>query len=85
MAVPMPPHSGLLKVMPIQPVSTAAFTKPGTGTHFWLKEGLLTPLLTYATEHDEFVLYGKTFARVETGNQWCPDRFELRWCRRHVG
>ena len=38
----------------------------GTGTHFWLKEGELTPLLTTG----DVILSGKTFNNKETGHQW---------------
>ena len=38
----------------------------GTGTHFWLKEGALTPLLTFG----DVTLSGKTFNSPDTGNQW---------------
>ena len=40
------------------------FKVNGTGTHFWLREGQLTPLLTWGGEdgESEKVLLGKTFA-----------------------
>ena len=38
----------------------------GTGTHFWLKEGELTPLL----DSGGVTLSGKTFNRPDTGHQW---------------
>ena len=38
----------------------------GTGTHFWLKEGNLTPLLLSG----DVTLSGKTFNRPDTGHQW---------------
>jgi hypothetical protein len=38
----------------------------GTGTHFWLSEGVMTPLLTSG----DVVLSGKTFSRQDTGHQW---------------
>jgi hypothetical protein len=42
------------------------FKVNGTGTHFWLKEGNLTPLL----ESGDVTLSGKTFNRPDTGHQW---------------
>ena len=47
------------------------FKHNGTGTHFWIKEGVLTPLLTWRTADHRFLeLSGKTFARKATGDQW---------------
>lgn len=49
----------------------------GTGTHFWLVEDRLTPLLTWPIEEKKSItLSGKTFNRPETGNQWF-DEFVL--------
>ena len=42
------------------------FKVNGSGVHFWLAEGELTPLLVAG----EVTLSGKTFARQSTGNQW---------------
>merc|ERR1712086_893206 len=38
----------------------------GTGSHFWLVEGILTPLLTLGN----VAVMGKTFGRRATGHQW---------------
>ena len=50
------------------------FKVNGTGTHFWLREGQLTPLLTWGGEdgESEKVLLGKTFAHPDVGvnAQW---------------
>ena len=47
------------------------FKHNGTGTHFWIKEDVLTPLLLWRTA-DWLVmeLSARTFNRPETGNQW---------------
>ena len=47
------------------------FKYNGTGTHFWIPAGKLSPLLTWksATGHT-LELRGRTFERKETGNQW---------------
>jgi len=42
------------------------FKVNGTGTHFWLSEGIMTPLLTSG----DIMLSGKTFSRPDTGHQW---------------
>lgn len=43
----------------------------GTGTHFWVKEGVLTPLLTWPSSDGHVLeLSGRTFARTATGDQW---------------
>ena len=46
----------------------------GTGTHFWAKEGVLMPLLSWtAHDHDNRALYelsGKSFSYEKSGNQW---------------
>ena len=42
------------------------FKISGKGTHFWLKEGHLTTLLTSG----DVTLSGKTFNRPSTGHQW---------------
>jgi hypothetical protein len=39
----------------------------GTGTHFWLSEGVMTPLLTSG----DVVLSGKTFSRQEASPGQC--------------
>ena len=50
------------------------FKVNGTGTHFWLREGQLTPLLTWGGEdgESEKVLLGKTFAHPDASvnAQW---------------
>jgi len=47
------------------------FRYNGTGTHFWLKNGHMTPLLTWVTaEGRDMVLSGRTFESKWTGNQW---------------
>ena len=39
--------------------------------HFWVKEGSLTPLLSWQTQENRtMTLSGLTFSRIETGNQW---------------
>ena len=39
--------------------------------HFWVKEGSLTPLLSWGTDQNRtMLLSGRTFSRLETGNQW---------------
>lgn len=47
------------------------FKYNGTGTHFWIAAGKLSPLLKWksATGHN-LELRGRTFERKETGNQW---------------
>lgn len=43
----------------------------GTAVHFWITEGVLTPLLVWTSaENQTFELSGRTFARKATGNQW---------------
>ena len=49
-----------------------AYQVNGTGTHFWLKEDELTPLLSTG----DITLSGKTFNRPDTGHQWF-DQFVL--------
>ena len=49
------------------------FKVNGTGTHFWLREGQLTPLLTWGGDGDsEKVLLGKTFSHPDASinAQW---------------
>ena len=49
------------------------FKVNGTGTHFWLREGQLTPLLTWGGDGDsEKMLLGKTFAHPDASinAQW---------------
>jgi len=54
------------------------FKVNGTGSHFWLMEGKLTPLLTWPASPCEktpcqktiMTFSGKTFKRPETGHQW---------------
>ena len=49
------------------------FKVNGTGTHFWLMEGQLTPLLTWGGDGDpEKMLLGRTFAHPDAGinAQW---------------
>ena len=49
------------------------FKVNGTGTHFWLREGQLTPLLTWGGDGDsEKVLLGKTFSHpdAQINAQW---------------
>ena len=43
----------------------------GTGTHFWIPAGKLSPLLTWKSATGRTLeLRGRTFERKETGNQW---------------
>ena len=43
----------------------------GEDTHFWLKEGELTPLLSWkGAQGARMVLSGRTFGREDTTNQW---------------
>ena len=47
------------------------FKHNGTGTHFWIKEDVLTPLLLWRTADGLVMeLSARTFNRPETGNQW---------------
>ena len=54
------------------------FKVNGTGAHFWLMEGKLTPLLTWPAspckktpcQKTIMTFSGKTFKRPETGHQW---------------
>ena len=47
------------------------FKYKGTGTHFWIKEDVLQPLLEWRTvDGHALELSGRTFARKSTGNQW---------------
>jgi len=47
------------------------FKVNGTGTHFWIKTGKLTPLLTWASAAGtQLVLSGETMASDATGSQW---------------
>ena len=53
------------------------FKVNGSGTHFWIKQGVLTPLLEWTPDSDPsatMVLSGSTFDSAETGSQWF-DRF----------
>ena len=43
------------------------FKANGTSTHFWLKEGELTPLI----QSGDVIISGRTFNRKDTGHQWC--------------
>ena len=44
----------------------------GTGRHFWINSGTLTPLLTWRCVDNitDVVLAGKTTTRPESGDQW---------------
>jgi len=42
----------------------------GTGVHFWIKEGTLTPMLAWKHEGKSMQLIGKTFSSASTGHQW---------------
>ena len=46
------------------------FKVNGTGTHFWIKAGKLTPLLSWMSGGATMELSGRTFNNAETGNQW---------------
>lgn len=47
------------------------FKHNGTGTHFWITEGVLQPLLEWrTTDGHALELSGRTFACKATGNQW---------------
>lgn len=56
------------------------FRLPGSpGTHFWLKEGQLTPLFSWRSPdapHDKFVLQGRTMGNQRDGHSWF-DRFVI--------
>ena len=59
------------------PVSTVTvhgdpmFKVNGTGTHFWIKAGTLTPLLTWPLDDESVAtLSGRTIDNAATGNQW---------------
>ena len=60
------------------------FKVNGTGSHFWLIEGKLTPLLKWSAspcqktpcQKTTMTFSGKTFKRPETGHQWF-DEFVL--------
>jgi len=42
----------------------------GTGTHFWLSEGMPTKLLLWDSASSAFALEGRTFGETDTGKQW---------------
>lgn len=47
------------------------FKVEGKGTHFWIDEGQLTPLMSWTSRNGhELRLSGRTFSREATGNQW---------------
>ena len=54
------------------------FKVNGTGAHFWIKEGELTPLMSWTAADasnesrapTRFTLIGKTFGNPTTGSQW---------------
>jgi len=57
---------------PISVHGDPMFKSNGTGTHFWLKDGVLTPLLLWRSSDGNHTLElsGRTFAREATGDQW---------------
>tara|TARA_B110001452_G_scaffold128478_1_gene106733 strand:+ start:72 stop:2489 length:2418 start_codon:yes stop_codon:yes gene_type:complete len=56
---------------PISVHGDPMFKHNGTGTHFWIKEDVLTPLLLWRTADGLVMeLSARTFNRPETGNQW---------------
>ena len=73
---PLPPPSGPPSTPPAAaPISVHGdpmFKTNGTGTHFWLKDGVLTPLLLWRSSDGNHTLElsGRTFAREATGDQW---------------
>lgn len=44
----------------------------GSSQHFWLTEGVMTPLFEWTSPLDEskMAIEGKTFSRASSGNQW---------------
>ena len=47
------------------------FKVEGKGTHFWIEEGKLTPLMSWTSHNGHTMrLSGRTFSREATGNQW---------------
>ena len=44
----------------------------GSSQHFWLTEGVMTPLFEWTSPSDKssMAIEGKTFSRASSGNQW---------------
>jgi hypothetical protein len=59
---------------PMYPVTVHGdpmFKVDGKGTHFWLEEGKLTPLMSWRSMNGHsMTLSGRTFSRNSTANQW---------------
>jgi len=46
------------------------FQHDGKGQHFWLKEHVLSELLSWSKDGHKYTLHGKVIANTETGHQW---------------
>ena len=67
-AAPLPP-SGSTVAINIH--GDPMFKFNGTGTHFWVKEGALTPLLSWNSANGKKLeLLGRTIAAPKSDNQW---------------
>jgi hypothetical protein len=80
--VPMSPQlteckTKCIALMPPSVHGDPMFKVNGTGAHFWIKEGELTPLMSWTADAPKegqaptrFTLIGKTFGNPNTGSQW---------------
>ena len=66
-----------IALMPPSVHGDPMFKVNGTGAHFWIKEGELTPLMSWTADAPKegqaptrFTLIGKTFGNPNTGSQW---------------
>jgi len=67
-------HSSLVPGAPDDGISVHGdpmFQHNGKGQHFWLKEGVLSPLLDWTSDDGhKMSMQGLTVANAETGHQW---------------
>lgn len=60
----------LAPTAPISVHGDPMFQHDGKGQHFWLKEGVLSELLSWSKDGHKYTLHGKVIANTETGHQW---------------